>query len=524
MACPTGIIQACDFPQFLVDQTPKFDEIIMEDIRPTDGWLYNVSTGTTPMGTPVEITQDRFRAVFPNTTKVWTRVVANGPGCTGNPCDPREHTIGQGADRLTYFAEEQTWSTNLFCYNQEMHITAAMQHLDQVISDILRPATTFISSNFLRKRHLVWSKKKNVANGNVARDGTDGVFTFAWKSQTGAVPDGTPGNDEEIFFDCSVNPNRVFKLVPQMLQNRFNNLMLQGYAGKNPFKETSPFIEIVLDMDTIWNLDHLGGQQGVGGANNPSVLGNWRFEDFNASSKYWRYGFSGQIGNFMARNDPMGLRFNFVADLGAGAAPNRFRYQVVLPYENVITTGAGGAAGLGSIPNPDFDTAQFALGQIHHKMGMELLVPDAKPINPEMPFGHRDFGGKWKWMMHDLGADINGTPISNKWENKGQFGAWFKYYIRPLHYEFMETFFYKREQFCVPEIGTCNTSPGYPAQSYNSSPPNCPLPSAFGAIYGTAPFSTTGASVAPGAGVPTGNADGQVPNQSNPPASSVPDN
>ena len=69
MACPTGqIIAACDFPQFFVDQTPRFDELIMEDIRPTDGWLLNVSTGTTPMGTPAEITQDRFRSVFPNTT------------------------------------------------------------------------------------------------------------------------------------------------------------------------------------------------------------------------------------------------------------------------------------------------------------------------------------------------------------------------------------------------------------------------------------------------------------------------
>lgn len=89
MSCPTGIIQACDFPQFLVDQTPKFDELIIEDIRPTDGWLLNVSTGTTPMGTPTEITQDRFRSVYPNTTKAWRKVVANGAGCNGNPCDPR---------------------------------------------------------------------------------------------------------------------------------------------------------------------------------------------------------------------------------------------------------------------------------------------------------------------------------------------------------------------------------------------------------------------------------------------------
>src|SRR6516164_6368214 len=84
--CPaqSGVVDSCDFPQFLVDQTPKFDEMIMEDIRPTDGWLYNVSTGTTPMGTPVEVTQDRFRSVFPNTTKTWIRKQANGPGCYNN--------------------------------------------------------------------------------------------------------------------------------------------------------------------------------------------------------------------------------------------------------------------------------------------------------------------------------------------------------------------------------------------------------------------------------------------------------
>ena len=55
------------------------------------------------MGTPVEITQDRFRNVYPNVTKAWRKVVANGPGCVGSPCDPPEHQIGWGADRLTYF-------------------------------------------------------------------------------------------------------------------------------------------------------------------------------------------------------------------------------------------------------------------------------------------------------------------------------------------------------------------------------------------------------------------------------------
>lgn len=491
MSCPTGqIIAACDFPQFLVDQTPKFDEIIMQDIRPTDGWLYNVSTGTTEMGTPVEVTQDRFRSVFPNITKPWTRKVANGPGCQGNPCDMQEHQIGWGADRLTWYAEQQYWSTPLFCYDQDMHITAAMEHIEQIISKILKPATTAISSNFLRRRHLLWSFTKNVANKNCSQNGTDGVFTYQWNLNAAG---------DEVFFDCSVPPSRIFKLVPQMLQNRFNNLMLKGYAGENPFKETSPFIELVTDMDTCWSLDHLGGQQGIGGGDNPNILGNWRFTQFDDSTKFWRYGYSGSLGNYMTRIDAMGLRFNFVADLGAGAnsgSGNRYRYQIVLPYVNQVTTGAGGAAGLGSQPNSDFDRAHFGISQIHHKMGMELLVPDARPLNPEMPFGHRDFGGKWQFVMDNLGADAAGNVINNKRRNKGQFISDFMYYVRPLHYEFLEVFLHKREQFCVPEIDTCSADPGYPTQSYDSTLPSCPLPADFLPDFGT--------------GVPTGPQDGPV--------------
>ncbi len=461
MSCPGSIIAACDFPQFLVDQTPKFDEIIMEDIRPTDGWLLNVSTGNTPMGTPPEITQDRFRHVFPNTTKTWRRVTANGsggtPSCTGTPCDPTEHLIGWGADRLTYYLEGQEWATPLLCYDQDMHVTHAEQHISQIIGEILRPATTSISSNFLRKRALQWAKKKWAANA------TQSNFTFTWTLSG-------PNTDEELYFDCSVAPTNVFLLVPQMLQNRFSELMRRGYAGKNPFTQTAPFIELVTDMQTCWTLEKYAGTA----ATSPGTsVSNWRFTEWSAANEFWRYGFSGQIGNYMVRVDEMGLRFNFVADLGGGVGANRYRYQVVLPFKNSATTGAGGVAGLGSDANPDFDKAQFCLSYIWHKKAMELLVPEARPLSPEMPFGHRDFGGKWQFVMDNLGADASGSVIQNKRRNKGQFIADFRYYVRPLHTEFAEAIFHKREQFCIPEINTCSPDPGYPVQSYISGNVNC---------------------------------------------------
>ncbi len=365
--------------------------------------------------------------------------------------------------------------------------------------DYQRYFTSGHDGNFLELA-LQWSKYKYVANSSKSS------FTFQWTLGGAAL-------DEEIFFDTNINPNNVFLLAPQMLQSVFSPLMRVGYAGKNPFKDTAPFIELVTDMDTCWLLDKLGGSQGVGGV--PSVTGNWRFTEWSAANEYWRYGFSGQVGNFMVRVDELGLRFNFVQDLGAsanGGNGNRFRYQIVLPYRNGVTSGAGGASGLGSDENPDFDNAQFRLSFITHKMGMELLVPDAAPLNPEMPYGHRDFGGKWRFAMHDLGADSNGVAITNKWENKGQFISWFKYYVRPLHYEFMVSWFHKSEQQCIPNINTCHSDPGYPAQYYGSALPNCPLPAGWIPTNTTTPPATPPGSAIPGT-IPIDSFAPETPNQ-----------
>lgn len=461
MACsPSDIISADKFSQVFVDETPVFDIDIMRDITAVNGWLGNVSTGTRPIGTPTEITQDRMRGVYPNVTRAWQRVSAGS--CTGRPCDPPESSIGAGSDRLTFFEEQQTWTTPLRCYDQDMSVTAIREHLDFLISDILRPATTTISSYFLRKRHLQWAKKKWQMNK------TMDDFTFQWVEDA-------QGN--ERFFDCSVSPTNVFKMAPQALQYQWEPLMSIGYGGKNPFTETAPFIELVTDIDTCWDLDKAGGSTGVGGV--PSVASNWRFTEWGAANKYWRYGFSGQIGNFMVRTDGEQLRFNFIQDLGAGAHGsngNRYRYEVVLPFKNIITSGAGGSPGIGREYNFDYKNACFALSQIHHKKGMELLVPDAAPVNPETPYSHRNFGGKWQWLNNDLGVDENGCAIVNKWGNKGQFGAWFKYWVRPLYTEFLQDIFHKREPMCVPEINTCNTCPAleYTTQDYNSANDPCP--------------------------------------------------
>jgi hypothetical protein len=451
-ACPTSTITGCQFTQLLVDQLPFYDDLILEDVRPTDGWINHVDTGEFPAASGVQHTLDRFNHVWPNVTKRWVPTVAGN--CLGTPCDKTEHQITWGATRLVYSLEEISWATPLLCFDQLIHITKAKENFRYIISDILKPATSAIYSNHMRKKAAELAGKKWIANRNFGTAAAE--FTFVW----------VQSGDAEIYIDTNANPANVFKLTPQMLQQRFQPLIRLGYLGKQPFKDMPPNIELVSDMDTVWELDHLGGQQGIGGT--PSIAGNWRFTQWDDTSRYWKYGFSGTIGNYVTRVDPFNLRFNFVGVVGG-----LYRYQIVLPYVNVPSSGAGGAAGLKDVDNPSFDRAQFRFSYIWHRKAMQSLVAQTTQISPEMPFGKRNFMGNWQFVMDNLGEDINGRAIENKRRNKGQFIADFQLAVRPMYTEFLELIFHKGEPQCIIEISPCAADPGYPAQVYSSDPTNC---------------------------------------------------
>ena len=459
------IVSCSQFTQFLVDQQPNYDKYIIKDIRPADaGWMAHVTSGTFEAWSGTTHTRDRFNNVFPNITKVWEAVTSSS--CLGTPCDLNEHLIGWGSTRLVYGLEKQSWQTPLLCYDQDMHITHAKEQFAYIISKILKPATSFIQSNFLRKRGAQFVDNKFIANRNFGAASSNFVYTWV---QVG---------DEEIYIDTNCPPTSVFKLTPQMLQRMVDPLTRIGYMGENPYgSDKYPMrLQLVTDEQTKWELDRLGGQQGIGGV--PSVSGNWRFESWDSASKYWMYGFSGQLGDYAVRVDPMQLRFNFV-----GLVAGNYRYQVVIPYKNVPSSGAGSAAGIKSINNADYDNAQFAFSYIWHPKIIECLVSEALPVNPEMPFAARNFAGKWQFVMDNLGADVNGCVIENKRRNKGQFIADFKQAIAPNYTEFGVLIWHKREPSCVIEINTCNTDPGYPTQTYSSAPPTC-----LDEHSGTSPF------------------------------------
>lgn len=428
---PDNCISGRQFASYIDSQTPVYADLILRDIRPSDGWIGTFSTGVWEAFTSTEQVQDRFRNVMPNVTKAWQTFSASS--CLGTPCDPPRYEIGWGYERRTYYRERQVWKTQLLCFDQILTKTRAKEHFQQIVSDVLRPATSYIMSHFMRKRAADYAGKKWLASAAM----TD--FTFTWDT-TG---------DEEIFIDTSGEPTS--KLTPQMLQRRVFPLMQQGYMGKQPFRDMPPLIELVTDLNTAWDLDKI--------ATDTNVNDRWRFNEWPAANAYYKYNFGGQLGNYVVRVDPFILRFNKVST-------NRF--QLVLPYRNVATT-----EGIGSEPNPDFELAQYQFSYIVHRMALMFLVAKTETVNPLMPFANRSLAGEWQFAMNNLGADCNGVAIDNTLMNKGLFIASFDVSAKPQYTEFLELIFHKREPAVVYAIDTCADDPGDPEQNYNSANDNC---------------------------------------------------
>jgi hypothetical protein len=450
MAC-----SAQAFAQFLVNQQPHYDKLILRDITPRESWIGHVSTGTQMAGVGNILYQDRLHGAYPDTTQEWT--VPNDATCVGSPCDPTENRIGYGASRRSYTPLKQSWASDLFCLDQMISISNARETFNQFVSGILKPATTTIMSGLFRKQALFWADKKWVANGNMAD------FDFVWQKV---------GTSETYMLTNQI-PTSL--LLPQMLQRQVQPLTARGYFGDNPYsgQDMLPLIELVTDMDTLWSLDHLGGITGVGGT--PSIVGNWRFQQWDAASKFWRYGLSGQIGNYAARVDPEQLRFNYAGPSGNATYP--YKFQVVLPFRNVASSGAGGAPGIKLEPNPDWFAASYRMSFIWHKKAMEALTQEIPTINPEMPFMKRNLAGKWQFVMDNLtnGCDANGNPIAvdNARRNKGKFIADFWLWIRPLRTEFAQAIFHLGEPLCFTPVSPCVINSSYPAQNYSSANDLC---------------------------------------------------
>ena len=430
-------IPCTEFGDFLSRRSEHLDDEILRSLHPMDTWVGHVATGMFPTQAGVEHTFDRFENVWPDLSGPWQDVQA--VGCIGMPCDPDSKTIGMGFTRDSYRLQRKAFDTALFCWDLILSADRAKQQYAHFVRT-LRRATSIVNSDRFRHEGVRIAGQKWATSNNTLTP-----ITTYWDS-TGMT------------LNASGLPTS--KMTARHLQRRVHPQILYGALGEDINHNGAPMLEFVNDMESLWDL--LEGS--------PELSDHWRFADWDDAAKYQKYGWTGKVGNYGIRADSMPLRF---FDNGVTNADGTHQLKLVFPYTNVAAT-----EGIKESVNSDYEDAQYQANFIWHRRAMTSLVRDTTAINPMMPFGARDFGGKWQFAMDNLtcGTDVNGNPIAvnNERRNKGKFIADFSYATKSEYPEFAELFLTQREPACVVDLPPCAADPGYPAQSQDSANAACP--------------------------------------------------
>jgi hypothetical protein len=444
-------ISCSAFASYIAKKTEHLDDNIILSMHPLDSqWVGHVSTGRFAAEDGIEHTFDRFENVFPK-LGAWNDI--QNASCVGAPCDPAVTKVGLGFTRDSYRLQQTDYATDIFCWDQILSADRATQQFAHFVR-VLRRISTIVWSYRFRTEALRIAKYRWVLSGN-GMTAANATWNAAMTMLT--LTPVTAGQ--------SVIPTS--KLTARHLQRRVDPQIRAGAEGPTINKNMQPMLELVTNMDTVWGL--------VEGDTN--LTDHWRFQSFTDAAKYYKYGWTGSVGNFGLRSDAFSLRFNIVSATAAQVVLN-----VVYPYTNIAAT-----EGIKEDVNADYDNAGVQADFIWHRKAMTSLVRDAKAINPEMPFAARDFAGKWQFVMDNLTCgtmqvadQLTGTNIevpiavNNELRNKGKFRTTFGGAIKAEYPELAEVFISLREPACIVDLPTCTPYPSpYPYQHYESANDVC---------------------------------------------------
>ncbi len=445
-------ISCAQFSDYISRKVEHLDDNIIMSMHPLDSqWVGHVSTGRFPAEQGVEHTFDRFENVFPQ-LGAWSDVQA--VACVGTPCDKTSTKIGLGFTRDSYKLQEKSYETDLFCWDLILSADRATQQFAHFVK-VLRRISTIVWSYRFRTEALRIAKFRWVCANNTLVPVTatwNAAMTQLTLTPVTAGTDALPTS----------------KLGARHLQRRVDPQIRSGAEGDKINKSMQPMLELVTGMDTVWGL--------VEG--DPVLADHWRFNQFSDAQKYYKYGWTGQVGNYGLRADAYSLRFDVIShNVGTGVVV----LGVVYPYTNIAAT-----EGIKEDVNADYDNTRVQADFVWHRRAMTSLVRDAKAINPEMPFAARDFAGKWQFVMDNLTCgtmDVTDAtsgvlrtvpiPVANERRNKGKFITDFGGAIKAEYPELAEVFISLREPACIVDISPCADDPGYPVQNYSSANAAC---------------------------------------------------
>lgn len=392
----------------------------------------------------------KFYTTDINPFKQWTRKVDQVCGT----CDRDVHRFGLGgSERITVYPEYIVYASDPVCFDQVRDKTEAREQWQMFIAEIFNPATARIQSQRARFMSAQHAGTKWVARLNASVGA--GVTTADWVWS--ADSDGNM-----VYLDCTVGPNDIYKLEPQMLQFRYRPLMQNGYASGNGTLRSfmGRKMEVLIDEETIWDLQNqVSSGVTLNGTFTP-IASQWRFEKWREAASYWECIIEAQLGSFLLSTDLENFRFRYVGP--SGQYPYTHRYQVVPAY---IYPDVPNGIGKKRVVNPDYALAPFSMGFIRSPSALKLLLRTLQPLSKELPFLMRDLAGKARFYIPQ--------DMENVLQNKGVFVIEYEQSWVPQHPERLDAFLYKRQ---VPEIH--NIAPTQTAtigsQTYDNSSSPCP--------------------------------------------------
>ena len=437
------------FTDFLIRRRPHYDLDILRDVTPNRGWIGQVPTGSWGAFEGVSKIGHRIRRIQPDLSGCWTNVVDDG--CVGTPCDPVRKKVGFGYDQFSYNLEEIFYETDIFCFPLIMSADAAKEQFSALIES-LREATVLIWNHRYRTEAVKLCKRKVLA-GALMADANP-----SWSS------------------DCTrmtVSAEPSSKITIQFLQRYVDVLTLEGYFGSNPLGVGAQMmIEMITDSLTSNDLREM----------NPSLSNFLRVASVEEFGRLYKYGISGGIGNFMTHLDPEPLRYQKI---------NATTYELLFPYENNAA-----ASGIGGDMNQSFVDGGYQWTLLWHRGIMRSLVRRSEPINSQMPFPSRDFGGRWQWVMDNMTCRDATTgalvPVDNVERTKGKFIANFSAGTKPEHTEWGVAIFHQRSLSCVVDAAPCTTA-YYAEQTFSSANAPCPVSPQTYPLDATGPWIVTAA-------------------------------
>lgn len=423
------------FKTVLLNRPPNWKSIL-NVVKPRDTvWIGRFRSEKWPPYTTNSETINRLHGIRISGLKQWAS--KDYLPCTGSPCDVPTYQIGFGGFETVETVKETIAArTDTLCYDQIRDVTHARETLQFWINQVLAPTTVAMTSEYIRMKAALLAGQKWVCNTTMT------PFTFSFVANAAG---------EYEYILCNVDPTTIKQLTPQHLQYRVMRRLYDGIDGGSQIEGLNNRHEVVVDANTIWSLDK---QVNTGTSN---IAQYWRFQSFDAASKYWSFNIPGQIGDCVLVRDMEQIRLVYV-----GPESGLHKYRIIRPYKNTpIVDGEGKMAEV----NDDYLNAPFAFGFFTEPEALVLLLGSDAEVNPQMPFVKSGLAGEWRFFVPQDEKNFQG--------NKGWFWAKWELAMRPAFPNRVELFLYQVPPITPPSITMSSIPSDFGSQPTNEAPETC---------------------------------------------------